>query len=68
MLSTQRNESMNAALKKRIKHFKRTNVVRVISIISDMMDHQYHQVCCVFFKLITCLETENRAKNHQFFF
>ena len=44
MLSTQRNESMNNALKKRIKHFKRTNILRIISIVNDMMDHQYHQV------------------------
>lgn len=46
ILSTQRNESINNALKKRIKHFKRTNVIRIISIVSDMFDQQYHKVSC----------------------
>ena len=44
MLSTQRNESMNNALKKRIKHYKRTNALRIIAIVSDMIDNQYHEV------------------------
>jgi len=44
MLSTQRNESINGALKKRIQHFKRTNVIRIVSIVSDMIDNQYQQV------------------------
>ena len=44
MFSTQRNESMNNVLKKRIKHFKRTNIIRIISIINELIDNQYHQV------------------------
>lgn len=44
MQSTQRNESMNTALKKKIRHFKRTNIIRVIFIIGEMMEDHYLQV------------------------
>jgi len=44
MLSTQRNESMNRAIKRRIRHYRRTNIVRVISIVSDYIDKTYFEV------------------------
>lgn len=44
MLSTQRNESMNNCLKRKINNVKRTNVLRIIAIVKDMIDEQYHQV------------------------
>ncbi|RZK00941.1 MAG: hypothetical protein EOO46_20815 [Flavobacterium sp.] len=44
ILSTQRNESTNHVLKMRLQHFQRTNIIRVIAIIGEMIDTQYHQV------------------------
>jgi len=54
MLSTQRNESMNHAIKKRIRHYKRSNIIRIISIVSDMMDEKYFEVNLfkLYFKLL----------------
>jgi len=52
MLSTQRNESINHALKQRIQHFKRTNVVRIISIVAEMIDSQYQKVVIYDFKFL----------------
>ena len=68
MLSTQRNESMNGALKKKIKHYKRTNVIRIISIVSEMIDSQYQKVFLQFFLFIIFQNLKTQLKINNFSF
>ena len=44
MMSTQRNESTNALIKRKIRSYRRTNFMRVINVIRETIDEQYMQV------------------------
>lgn len=44
MMSTQRNESINAVIKRKIKSYNRTNFMRVIYVVREVIDEQYIEV------------------------
>jgi len=68
MMSTQRNESVNALVKRKIRSYRRTNFITIVNIIRETIDDNYFQVFYFSFSsILNYLEFSIKHQTRNFY-